>query len=217
MSAAALANPNPRAHSAPTSAYTVTLVLAAWLAAVLVLGANHFYMAPPRSPPLALLISVLAPMAIFVAALRYSASFRAFALALDPRFTLGLQAWRFAGFAFLALMAHRVLPGYFALPAGLGDMAIGLTAPWLIVAISRRPESEAGRGYVIWNLLGILDLVVAVGVGGIGSFLLSANAGADAVTTASMAELPMLLIPVYLVPIFAMLHIVALARARQLR
>ena len=98
--------------------------------------------------------------------------------------------------------------------AGLGDMAVGLTAPWIALALVRRPGFAASRGFVIWNLLGILDLVAAVGIAA-----LLATQATGAVREASvtqMARLPLLLVPAYLVPVFIMLHLSALLQARRL-
>src|SRR5204863_202344 len=67
--------------------------------------------------------------------------------------------------------------------------------------------------FVAWNLLGILDLVVAVSAGALSSALASGVAGE--VTTAPMAQLPLVLIPAYLVPLFIMLHLAALFQARR--
>ena len=90
---------------------------------------------------------------------------RQFALTADLRFITATQAWRFGGFAFLALYTYGVLPGYFAWPAGLGDMAIGAAAPWMLVGLAREPGFAGSRKFVTWNVLGILDLIVAVTVG----------------------------------------------------
>jgi hypothetical protein len=106
-----------------------------------------------------------------------------------------------------------VLPGAFAWPAGLGDIAIGVTAPLVAVALVHRPDFSISRAFVVWNLLGILDLVVAVTVGGLISALASPAAGV--VTTQPMAQLPLVLIPAYLVPLFVMLHLAALFQARR--
>src|SRR5262245_16319550 len=125
-----------------------------------------------------------------------------------------VQAWRFAGFGFIALYVYSVLPGAFAWPAGLGDMAIGMTAPWVALALIRRPGFAASSWFVVWNVLGILDLVVAVTTGMLISIL--ATGGASEITTAPMAELPLLLIPAFLVPLFIMLHMTALFQARRL-
>ena len=118
-----------------------------------------------------------------------------------------------AGLGFIALYAYGVLPGVFAWPAGLGDIAIGVTAPWIAAALIRHPAFAASRVFAIWNGLGLLDLVVAVSTGAYAS--LSATGAVGEITTRPMAELPLVLIPAYFVPIFIMLHIVALAQARR--
>ena len=206
------AGPGPRA--VPGSALAAAVVLAAWFALVVVLGASGAYVTTPGSIPVPIAIAVTAPIALFLVGIRVSPALREFALATDARLMLGIQAWRFAGLGFLALYAHGVLPGMFAWPAGLGDIAIGITAPWLLVALIREPRFAASRTFVAWNLLGVLDLVVAVGTGALGSALATGIAGE--VTTGPMARLPLVLIPAFFVPIFVMLHIVALMQARRL-
>ncbi len=112
------------------------------------------------------------------------------------------------------LYAHKVLPGVFALPAGLGDMAIGATAPWIILALVCQPSFAVSGTFIRWNILGILDLVVAVSIGAVSAFLATGAPGE--ISTAPMATLPLLLIPGFLVPLFFMLHISALLQRRQL-
>ena len=119
-----------------------------------------------------------------------------------------------AGLGFLSLYAYGVLPAVFALPAGLGDMAIGFTAPWIILALVRRPAFAASAAFIRWNVLGILDLVVAVTIGTVSAMLASGAPGE--ISTAPMATLPLLLIPAFLVPLFLMLHITALMQSRQI-
>jgi hypothetical protein len=155
---------------------------------------------------------VIAPLVVFVVAYLVWGAFRAFLLAADLRLLTAIQAWRAGGLGFLALYAHGVLPGLFAWPAGLGDIVIGVTAPWVMLAVIRRPAFVASRLFVGWNLLGILDLVVAVSTGALSSGFLDGVAGRA--TTAPMARLPLVLIPAYFVPLFIMLHLAALFQAR---
>lgn len=215
MSHAAVSHPaRPGAPVAPgTTQLAVAAVLAAWLALVAYLGARGAFVAPSGQAPLAILAGVMTPILVFLAALRLSRAFRDYVRAADLRFMMGVQAWRFAGLGFIALYAHGVLPGLFAWPAGLGDIAIGVTAPWILVALIRRPGFAASRTFVAWNVLGILDLVVAVGTGTLTSFLASGAAGG--VSTGAMAQLPLVLVPAYFVPIFVMLHVAALLQARR--
>lgn len=182
--------------------------LIAWLALVFVLGANGSFARPPGSVPVPIIVGVLAPIIVFLAAFRLSRSFYNLVLSADLRLMAGMQAWRFAGLGFLALYAHGVLPGFFAWPAGLGDMAIGVTAPWVILALIQRPSFKSSPLFVVWNLFGILDLIVAVTTGALSSGLAPGITGA--VTTSPMAHLPLVLIPAYLVPLFIMLHLATL-------
>ena len=103
---------------------------------------------------------------------------------------------------FLIVMAQGHLPAAFALPAGLGDIAIGVSAP----LVARRLARNTGHtGAVRFNVLGILDLVVAVSI----AFLLL---GVVEVTpsTAPLRLLPLALIPTSAVPLAVVLHIVSL-------
>jgi len=118
------------------------------------------------------------------------------------------------GLGFLSLYAYNVLPGIFALPAGLGDMAIGFTAPWIILGLVRRPDFATSAAFIRWNVLGILDLVVALTIGTLLATLSTGAAGE--ISTAPMATLPLLLIPAFLVPVFLMLHTTALMQSRQI-
>jgi hypothetical protein len=192
----------------------VTVVLALWLGLVFLLGTQGAFVGTGESPPLPIFFGFAIPLVVFFAAYFGWSAFRAFVLGADLPLVAAIQAWRWAGSGFLLLYAQGVLPGLFAFPAGLGDMAIGITAPWIVLGLVRDPSFAAGRRFVIWNIMGILDLVVAVSMGTLCSGFLRGFTGN--VTTGPMAQLPLVLIPAYLVPLFIMLHFTALAQARQL-
>lgn len=213
MSATVLPRPASRPVGGGGVPLSVTLVLGAWFALVLSLGASGAFVARPGTPPIAIGLGVGAPLLLFFAWLRLSQSFRDFVLSLDLRLIAGIQAWRWAGLGFLSLYAYNVLPAVFALPAGLGDMAVGFAAPWMILGLVRRPDFAASRAFVRWNVLGILDLVVAVSLGTIVATLSTGAPGE--ISTAPMATLPLLVIPAFLVPLFLMLHATALMQSRQ--
>jgi len=193
---------------------SVTLVLAVWFLLVVSLGAAGAFVAPPGKPPLPIAIGFGVPLLLFFAWLRLSHSFRNFVLSLDLRVIAAMNAWRWAGLGIIALYAHNVLPGLFALPAGLGDMAIGVTAPWIMLALIRRPDFAASAGFIRWNVLGILDLLVAVSLGTLTGILAKGSPGE--ISTAPMQTLPLLLAPAFLVPLFLMLHTAALMHSRQI-
>jgi hypothetical protein len=192
----------------------VGIALTGWLLLVLSLGAAGAFVGPPGTPPLPIAIGVAVPLVLFFAWLRLSQSFREFVLSLDLRVIAGMQAWRWAGLGFLDLYAYKVLPAVFALPAGLGDMAIGVTAPWIILALVREPGFAARGAFIRWNILGILDLLLAVSIAAVSAVFATGAPGE--VSIAPMATLPLLVIPAFLVPFFLMLHAAALMQSRQL-
>jgi hypothetical protein len=193
----------------------VAIAIAAWLLLVVSFGAAGVFVGPAGKPPLAIAIGVAVPLAVFFASLRFSQSFRAFVLSLDLRLIAGMQAWRWAGMGFIDLYAHKILPAVFALPAGLGDMAIGITAPWIMLALARQPAFAASATFIRWNVLGMADLVIAVGIAAVST--IGATGAPGEISVAPMATLPLLIVPAFFVPFFLMLHTAALMQSRQLR
>ena len=197
--------------------WVVFAALVLWLGLVLFLGSQGAFIGNADSPPLRIFLGLAIPLAVFFAAYFGWSSFRTFILGADLRFVAAMQAWRWAGQHFLWLYAWGVLPGLFAFPAALGDMAIGLTAPWMVLGLVRNPLFAASRRYMMWNILGIVDFVVAVSMAVLTSGLFHGICALIGnVTSSPMARLPLVLIPAYVVPFFSMLHVTALFQARQL-
>ncbi len=163
----------------------------------------------PTLPPLALGLAALIPVAAFLIWFATSPGFREFALSLDPRSLTFVQSWRIIGFALLPLYAAGLLPGVLALPAGWGDIFIGATAP---LAALKFANFSRRRAFVVWQILGILDLVTAMTLGP-AARLISPHEVAPSLTT----ELPMSLLPTFGVPLFIMLHVICIAQARRWR
>lgn len=197
-------------HASPKT----VVIVALWFGLIFLLAVQGRFAGPPGSPPLPIFLGFALPLAVFFAAYFWWGGFRTFVLGTDLRLVTAMQAWRFAGFDFLALYAHGVLPGLFAFPAGLGDMAVAFAAPWMVLGLLRQSSFATSRRFVLWNILGIIDLMVAVSLGAICSGFLPGLTGN--VTTSPMSQLPLIFIPAYLVPVFIMLHFTALAQARQL-
>lgn len=190
------------------------VVLALWFAAVLAAASAGIYTVGPEDPPLPLLLGVAIPVVLFAAAYGASDRFRDYILGLDLGMLTALQGWRVLGGGFLFLYAYDILPGLFAYPAGLGDMAIGVAAPFLVAALYR--GGLARRRLILWNGLGLLDFVVAFTTGILtsgGAFGLLTGA----VSNAPMQHLPLLLIPGFAVPVFILIHLAALLQLRRAR
>src|SRR5262249_17107891 len=129
--------------------------------------------------------------------------------AVPQQWLVGVQVFRALGAIFLILSATGTLPRLFALPPGLGDNVVGLLAPVVGLVYARAPQKAAGL-VAAWNVLGLLDLTDALGLG----FLTSPSRYALEVQPNSdlMTVLPLVLIPVYLVPLFFVLHLASLAK-----
>lgn len=136
------------------------------------------------------------------------------ALAVVPNeWMVGIQLYRALGVIFLILYAAGRLPGLFALPAGLGDVSVGLLAPVVAIAYARS-QGGAARRVRLWNLLGIADLVIAVTTG----FLTAPSplqVAAFDRPSVLIAMFPLALIPVYMVPLSILLHFASLHRLQK--
>jgi hypothetical protein len=149
------------------------------------------------------------PPLLVVGLLAWSGSFRNWARGLDLRLLTMLQSWRIAGFSILALLGAGALPAGFALPAGIGDVIVGLTAPVVAIAVVGRSR----WAFYGWTFFGIADLVVAVTLGVLHSSSPIGLLAGPGVGTEAMGVMPMSLIPTFGVPLTLVLHIVSLANA----
>ena len=124
----------------------------------------------------------------------------------------GVQVYRTVGVVFVILLAQGQLPAHFAFPAGWGDIAIGLAAPFVALALARGVRGAVPLA-VGWNALGLLDLVVAVGMGtGFLAPYLAPELGGRVPPAAAMGVLPMILVPAFAVPISVLLHLLTWAQ-----
>ena len=180
-------------------------LIAVWFVFSLAASALHLFSANPGAPPRPLLLAVGIPIALFVLWYRTSSSFRDFVLSLNPSTLTIVQAWRTAGFAFLVLYTYHILPGLLALPAGWGDMFIGVTAVPVALKLA---NAEYRKSFIVWQLLGMTDLVTALSTGAVAQFV-----EPHGVSTAPMTVLPMSLIPTFAVPLLMILHIISIAQA----
>lgn len=185
--------------------------LGAWLGAV-------FLLAPASSPPAGdpfritplIPLSLVASVAFVLASLWRSPSLRRTFASVPVAALNAAQSWRVIGIVFVVLYTRGQLPAHFALPAGWGDVAVGLTAPFVALALARGLRGAPALA-VAWNLVGLLDLAVAVGMGtGLLAPLLVPGLGPRVPPAAAMGVLPMLLVPAFAVPMSVLMHVFAL-------
>jgi len=114
-----------------------------------------------------------------------------------------MQIYRVLGIAFVAEAFHNALPAMFALPAGCGDFFIGVTAP--LAAASWSSGGRFGKAvFVLWNVLGMLDLIMAVS--------LAAGSSSLPPGTVALRVFPLSLIPMFSVPLSLSLHVAGLGQ-----
>lgn len=115
------------------------------------------------------------------------------------------HAFRVVGVAFLVIMALGHLPALFAVPAGLGDIATGVAAPFVAAGLARGTTSR--RAAVAFNAFGAFDLVLALTLGALTGFQLIDVTPSSAL----IGELPLALIPTAAVPLMLVLHLTAIS------
>lgn len=185
-----------------TLAGAAAVVLGGWLAASGAIAATGAYQSQLGKQPPWLAIATAGVLVTLLAASRIPAVGRALsAPGMTSRLMLP-HTFRVAGVAFLITMALGHMPALFALPAGLGDMAVGFAAP----GVARRLARGAGHRAALWfNALGITDLVVALSLGGLTGYQIIKVTPDNS----AISELPLVLIPTAAVPLLLALHIIA--------
>jgi hypothetical protein len=183
----------------------VAVPLLVWFFLILQLAQAGAFVARPgggRLPGIPL--AVVIPLATGLVVLTRSSRMAAVADATPLPWLVGFQVFRVLGAVFLAQWAVGRLPGVFAIPAGVGDVLVGLLAlPVAFYLRSGRPGARAAA--YAWNVLGIVDLVVALTLGFLSSptrfQLLALDAPNRVVGT-----YPLVMIPAFAVPLALILH-----------
>lgn len=187
------------------------ILFLAWLAASLAAAWLGFYQAGFQAPTIqyGLLLPILAGVLLY----RQWPALRAIVHAAPNSWIVGVQVYRVLGVIFLALYAAGRMPGVFAKPAGAGDVVVGLAAP--LVAVTYARGRRGSKGLVrAWNLLGVADLAVAVTTGFLSSpskFQLLAFDRPNVL----VGQFPLVMIPVFLVPLAILLHLASLSRLKE--
>lgn len=182
--------------------HRVALVaLALWLGAAALFTALGGLRAAPAPFPQTLLAGLTAALGLGYAV---SPAFRAWTSRVPPRAVLVFHLTRFVGFHFLTLYAAGQLPFAFAVLGGIGDIVVASLALLLLAVF--RGEPRAGSPAVqAWNLIGLLDILFVVRTAR--RLALEEPGSMDA-----LLELPLGLLPTFLVPCIIFSHGVLLAR-----
>jgi hypothetical protein len=182
-----------------------------WFGAIFWLAARGVFVTGPGGAPLRIALAFALPILFFLIALFLLPGWRALVVSISPVFLISLNGWRFIGLGFLMGYAEGLLPGGFAWPAGLGDIFMAVTAPWVAARVAADDRFRFGKVFLFWNLIGIADFVDAVFWG----TLYMWPGFSTSVSTSLMQRLPFALIPCFFVPLVAIAHIALLAQRQR--
>lgn len=199
-------------HLPASRPYGLAIVLLGWLAFAVGLGWTNLYVAGASDLP-TIQFGIFVPIVLGVIAYYVDPGVRALVRRVPQAWLVGIQIYRLIGAIFVVLWSAQQLPAVFAWPAGFGDIAIGLAAPLVAYLALRQPDRSRGA-VLAWNLLGLLDLVVALATG----FLTSPSRFqmfAFDTPNLLVAQFPLVLIPTFLVPLSILLHLASLAKLKR--
>lgn len=176
-----------------------------WMGVTAVIGQIGFYVHQRNELHLSIYLSVLMPSIVYGILYILFPSIRSWTKNLNLGMLALPHAWRTVGFTFLALWAYKILPATFAVPAGFGDFAVGMAAPFIAVALWLKWKGAVCAA--LWfNILGLIDLFFAIYIGTLG---FGASDG-EMIKIDPMTVFPMVIIPTVFVPLLLLNHVIAL-------
>ncbi|HEX2501153.1 MAG TPA: hypothetical protein VHO73_06815 [Methylomirabilota bacterium] len=190
----------------PRGTRAVLSAAGAWLGAAWLIGASGRL--TTLRPPAPQLVLVGVTLALLVAPLAWP-TLRRFVWTVDLRALVLFHLTRFVGFYFLVLHARGELPWAFAVPGGWGDNVVAATGLLLVMLV--RPDRPGGRrAYLVWNVVGLLDILAVV--------LTAARlAFGDPESMRALLQLPLSLLLTFVVPIIIVTHVWMLGRLARAR
>jgi hypothetical protein len=184
-------------HTAITVAVGAAALLLAWVAVAALLASDGVF----RSGPWGAVFTVGTALAV-LACVRIPVVKRVLSA---PGIIVHLawpQTVRLIGVVFLILLFAGKATPLAALPAGLGDMAVGIATPWVARSLAR----GASQRRAFWfNVLGIVDVAVTFVNRLVSGLVFGIPAGASGV-------LPLVLLSTTALPLAFAIHVVSLRR-----
>ena len=190
----------------------VALGLTVWIGTIWTLAVNGVFQRDIGKVPV-VPVAILLPVLLGFPVLTRSRAVASLLDATPASWLVGIQVYRVLGGVFLAYWIHGAVPGTFALPAAIGDVATGLLA--LPAAVWVASGSPVGRRIgVRWNLFGLADFAVATTLG-----MLTSPGPAHLLArehpNTLIATFPTVMIPAFAVPFSALLHVLSLRQLKR--
>ena len=190
--------------TANTSPLKVGYLVVAWLGATVAVSASGVLHDPPR---LVLPVLIWASFVAFLVGFALSPGLRERIRRIDLR---RLIMFHFVlvpiGIAFIVMEAAGRLPSEFAVKAGIGDIVVGAAA---IIAIMSVPllSTIRSRTVLVWNTLGLADILMVFATAQ--SLIWS---GKDPDLIGELTRFPLLIVPMFVVPMVLITHFAIFAR-----
>jgi hypothetical protein len=192
-------------RAAAATAAASAVLFGAWAVASALIAHHGGYRTQLGKQPPWLPIEATVATAVLLLLARIPAVSRGLAGPSTVRLLSWPHTFRVAGVALVISMWMGHLPALFAIPAGLGDITVGVVEPLL----SRRIRTGHARRATLWfNLFGITDLVTAMVLGGLTAYGIVHVSPANS----ALSQLPLALIPTVGVPTLFALHVLTLRR-----
>jgi hypothetical protein len=185
----------------------VTILLTFWFILIYSLATRGvFLVIPGATRPLPLMpLAIFVPVLVGLTVLTRSGHVASLLDVMPASWLIGLQLYRVLGGFFLVNWLQGNSPGIFALPAGIGDVTVGVLAlpAAALVASGTKGGHKAG---IRWNILGIMDLSIAIVLGVMtspGGPLYVVNPGHAYMQVGTFPEV---MTPAFSVPVSIILH-----------
>ena len=195
-----------RLRNSGASGTLISLIAAAmitWLVSMFwLLKTNAF--SSSSNPQLSFVLAVFIPTALGLFAIYYFKPLKGLIRALSVKDLIYLQYWR-AAFGFMFFFTDH-LPLWFKFIGGLGDIAAGF-APFVAVHLFLKSDQNKfveKKALLLGNVVGIIDFVLVL------------NLGVFIVLKTMTSDIVFNLIPLYVVPLFILLHVISYQRWRKL-
>jgi hypothetical protein len=174
-----------------------------WLAIVWSAAIGGFFKPGGTIPVLP--IAALGPVIVGAPILLYSKRVGEILDAMPDSWIIALQVFRVLGSAFLVGWVYHVVPGIFALPAGIGDVLTGLFAVPVAIALASGTR-QSRQAAIAWNVFGLADFAIALSIG----FAIAFHVIETGFASATGGLYPTVMIPAFGVPNGILLHVLSL-------
>jgi len=196
MVLSALKNASTGKRVKKTLMFTLGIVLTLWLVSDYLMLSNGFFSAT-GFPQIAFATALATPIILGLLAQKFWQPFTSAISNMSTANFLALQQMR-AVFGVMFFFTASI-PVWFQFIGGIGDIAAGIGAVFALRSFRKHPDKER-QAIIKGNMMGILDFVIVLNLG---LFVVLRNESPDIMFD---------LIPLYVVPIFILLHIFSLQR-----